>query len=94
MYRIEHLTSFLVGLGIGAAGALLLAPESGIRTRRRIVRLASSTGETLREQAEELGFAAKNATDKVVDQVVDRSGEVAHRMGKTMEEGGKRLQQA
>jgi gas vesicle protein len=99
--KTDYLVSFVAGLGIGVAAALLLAPESGARTRRRIVSMANRTGETLRERAESFGYAAKEKIDDAADaarsaasKVVDRSRDVAHRVGRTMEETGKQLQEA
>ena len=43
--------SFLFGLGIGAAVALLLAPEPGVETRRRVARRARSAGDVARDRA-------------------------------------------
>ena len=38
---------FLLGAGIGAAAALLLAPASGARTRRRLVRKGEEVADYL-----------------------------------------------
>ena len=37
---------------------------------------------------------AADAAKKAADQVIDKSKDVAHSLGKTMEKGGKRLQGA
>ena len=66
------LGSFLAGLGVGAAGALLYAPASGGETRERIRDTASSGSQAIRDRANTL---KQQATD-VVDggaQVVDRA---------------------
>ena len=47
----------LVGVGVGAAFALLYAPDSGVRTRRKIVRNAQK---------------AKDQLDDMKDTVCDR----------------------
>ena len=60
---------FLLGAAIGAAAALLLAPESGARTRRRLVR----KGE---EVADYLIDAGKELVEKCED-LYERSGELA-----------------
>ncbi len=61
---IEHESggagSFLVGLALGAAVALLFAPRSGVETRREIRRRARKAGRVAQDAAEEL-------SDKVVD---------------------------
>jgi len=60
---------FLLGAAIGAAAALLLAPESGARTRRKLVR----KGE---EVADYLIDAGKELVEKCED-LYERSGELA-----------------
>ena len=59
---------FLLGAGIGAAAALLMAPASGARTRRRLVR----KGE---EVADYLIDAGKELIEKCED-LYERSGEL------------------
>jgi gas vesicle protein len=59
---------FLLGAATGAAAALLLAPTSGARTRRRLVR----KGE---EVADYLIDAGKELVDKCED-LYERSGEL------------------
>lgn len=44
----------LLGAAIGAAAALLLAPESGVRTRRRLVRKGEEVGDYLIDAGKEL----------------------------------------
>src|SRR5215831_14754854 len=57
----DRVAFFLLGAAIGAAAALLLAPASGARTRRRLVRKGEEVadylidaGKELIEQCEEL----------------------------------------
>jgi len=64
----DRSTFFLLGAAIGAATALLLAPASGERTRRRLRR----QGE---EAADYLIDAGKELRDKCED-LYERSGEV------------------
>jgi len=45
---------FLLGAAIGAAAALLLAPESGVRTRRRLVRKGEEIADYLIDEGKEL----------------------------------------
>jgi gas vesicle protein len=59
---------FLLGAAIGAAAALLMAPASGARTRRRLVR----KGE---EVADDLIDAGKELIEKCED-LYERSGEL------------------
>jgi gas vesicle protein len=53
--------SFLLGVVLGAGAALLLAPESGLETRRRLRRSARKVQRVARDKAEEL---ADNVTDR------------------------------
>ena len=53
--------SFLVGIAMGAAVALLLAPDSGIETRRRLRRSARRVKRAAREKVEGL---ADDVTDR------------------------------
>lgn len=60
---------FLIGAAIGAAAALLLAPSSGVRTRRRLVRKGD-------EIADYLIDAGKELVEKCED-LYEHSGELA-----------------
>src|SRR5688500_19097831 len=53
--------SLLLGIALGAAAALLLAPDSGLETRRRLRREARKVKRAAREKAGEL---ADNVTDR------------------------------
>lgn len=53
--------SFLVGIALGAGVALLLAPDSGLETRRRLRREARKVKRAAREKA---GALADNVTDR------------------------------
>ncbi len=45
---------FLGGIALGAATALLMAPESGARTRRKLARQADRSRKTILESGQEL----------------------------------------
>jgi gas vesicle protein len=75
----ERAEFFLMGAAIGAAAALLLAPASGERTRRRL----AHKGE---EVADYLMDAGKELVEKCED-LYERSGELAE--GATRELSGK-----
>ena len=66
------LGSFLAGLGVGAAGALLYAPASGGETRQRIRDTASSGSQAIRDRADTLKQQANEVLDRGA-QVVDRA---------------------
>jgi gas vesicle protein len=50
----ERAAFFVLGAAIGAAVALLLAPEAGVRTRRRLVRKGEEVAEYLVDTGKEL----------------------------------------
>lgn len=58
--------TFATGFVLGAGAGLLLAPQSGVRTRRHLQHL----GHNLRDKAEDLAQEAKD----LVGSVLDRSG--------------------
>lgn len=68
--------AFGLGIFVGAAAALLLAPSSGAVTRRRIERTARKTSERARESLDA-------ATEFVADQ--------AKRVGNAVKEGKQAL---
>ncbi len=62
---------FLLGVGVGGAVALLLAPKSGEQTRKLIAKKAeqgkayvTSRGQELKEQAEELGREGQGSREQ------------------------------
>ena len=61
MRNIDHLTTFLTGLGIGVAASVLLAPRSGSETQTRIREIAARAGDALNLRAREFGTAAGGA---------------------------------
>jgi gas vesicle protein len=66
------LGSFLAGLGVGAAGALLYAPASGGETRQRIRDKATEGTQAVRERATILRQQATEVLDSG-SQVIDRA---------------------
>jgi gas vesicle protein len=66
--------SFLLGAVIGAGIALLLAPQSGVETRRDIKR-----------KAREVSDAAKDAAGELQDTVVDRYSKAKASVGTTLD---------
>lgn len=70
------LTFLFIGLGIGALSALLLAPQSGEKTRRLIRRRYDDALDTVEDWTEQAGDMwekgvdyAKDAKEKVADKV-------------------------
>ena len=61
---LRAITWFLAGMGIGAAVALLYAPQSGKETRRMIGRGADRSKDYLEDQATRLRERGKDLYDK------------------------------
>jgi gas vesicle protein len=57
MRNLDNMTTFLAGLGIGVAASMLLAPQSGPQTQKRIREFAGRAGDSLND----LGTAARTA---------------------------------
>ena len=81
-------TYFLAGVGIGAAVALLFAPQSGEKTRKQLVEKAqegkdyvASKGREIRKQAEDLVDQGKDLVGKQKARLADvlESGKQAER---------------
>lgn len=71
---------FLIGLGIGAAAGLLLAPASGQETRQRIAEEAQDirrqgqqkVAKVIRMGRHEAGDAGREAAQKAYDRAVEK----------------------
>lgn len=87
MYRLRYVAVALVAGTVGAAVALLLAPDTGRNTRRKMLRrlererealvrqsrrLAEQAGDYLEEQYKEGRKAVARVADDVADEVQDR----------------------
>lgn len=60
------LGGFFVGTMVGAAVALLLAPDSGVRTRRKLRRKAEDAGERVIDTGKELLDNCRELRDRAV----------------------------
>lgn len=63
---VGFVSGLLLGAVIGAGVALLAAPDSGRRTRRRIRRVASDARDTAGERWEELTEDVKGRVDEAM----------------------------
>lgn len=64
--------SFLVGIALGAGLALLMAPDSGIETRRRLRKSARKVKRVAREKAEDLSDAVTDRYEHARRTVEDK----------------------
>ncbi|GKS56951.1 hypothetical protein YTPLAS18_04780 [Nitrospira sp.] len=59
--------SFAVGLVVGGAAGVLLTPQSGPRTRRRLANYAEDMYEDVKERATELAEDTTDAVHRVIE---------------------------
>ena len=101
MTTTDRLAIFLTGVGVGVAGALLYAPNTGDDLRKRFAKgancvddkgnqIMSDFKDKVKDKIDDAAVAAK----KAAGQVVDKSRDVAHNAGKKVEEAGKKFQDA
>ncbi len=60
----DNAVCFLIGVGVGAGIALLMAPQSGRRMRRQIIRRAEDAQEYLEELGEEMIARGREMVDR------------------------------
>ena len=85
--------AFAIGVSAGAAIALLYAPQTGVKTRKQLLRGVEDAGDYLEDagnylksQAERLSDEAQNAIKRTkgqVDVAVDKAGNVLQHAVKT-----------
>lgn len=63
----------LSGIVTGVATALLLAPQSGRKTREQLKDGASEVGDTVSEKSKEIGQATKDQVNNVKNQVKEKT---------------------
>jgi gas vesicle protein len=73
-------TYFLLGLGLGVAAGMLLAPKSGEETRNLIRSKAGEGKEYLRRRTEELAESATEVMDKGKAAVTKQKDQIAAAM--------------
>ena len=61
------LLSFAAGLVVGSAAGVLLTPQSGPRTRRRLAQYAGDMYEDAKERASEFAEDSTEALQRMVD---------------------------
>ena len=65
-HPVTIVSVFLLGAMVGAGIALLAAPEAGLRTRRRIRRVAGELKDSASDHWEDLATDVKNRVDDAV----------------------------
>jgi gas vesicle protein len=86
----QFLTGILVGTGVGAAAALLLAPQSGQETREDF----RERGLELKSRARDVGEESLKRAEDLGDQARNRAEEAQARGRLVIEEQGTRLHEA
>ena len=86
----EFLTGFLLGTVVGAAVALLLAPQPGEETREVI----RERGIELKGRAAELSEEARKRAEELAEEARKRAAEAQERSRLVVEEQRSRLQEA
>ena len=85
--NMEYLAiGVIVGLALGFLGGLLLAPNSGAKTRQRLANEAMRAAEVAREIAERAEKAAESLGGRV-EHYLGRDEEVAWRKVREIREG-------
>ncbi|MDH3296751.1 MAG: YtxH domain-containing protein [Gemmatimonadota bacterium] len=92
--EIHDAATFIAGLTIGAligtVSAILLAPQSGKRTRRRIARKAGEWSETAAEKVGEV----RDETSRIADRTRRDARRIARDARRRVDETGERLTEA
>jgi gas vesicle protein len=74
---IPNMNYFLVGLGIGSAIAILLAPKSGQETRQYIANKTKEANDYTRQKARELRIQAEEAIERGKDTIAQTKEQIA-----------------
>ncbi|MDP2182252.1 MAG: YtxH domain-containing protein [Actinomycetota bacterium] len=94
MKRLEYFViGVITGLAFGVVFGLLFAPDSGVRTRRRLVSEAQRAADAARELAERAEQAAEMLGERV-GHILGKDEETAWRKVREIREGVQRYTQA
>lgn len=75
---LPNMNYFLVGLGIGSAVAILLAPKSGQETRQYIADKAREANEFTRQKAREIRNRAEDAIGRGKETIAQTKEQLAN----------------
>ena len=100
--EIHDAATFIAGLTIGAligtVSAILLAPQSGRRTRKQIARKAGDWSEaaadsvgSVRDEAGRLAERTRRDARRIRKEASDRVGSTGERLAEVIEQGRERL---
>jgi gas vesicle protein len=97
-FDVKYLWGFLAGLLagslIGAGAMLLLAPQSGRRTRAKIQRKSAQLREQTTDTVEDSLKQARANAGQITDDVREKTDELEHRVQSVLDEQSDRLSSA
>jgi gas vesicle protein len=74
---MPNMNYFLMGLGIGSAVAILLAPKSGQETRQYIADKTREANDFTRQKAREIKIRAEDAVERGKDTIAQTKDQIA-----------------
>ena len=74
---MPNVNYFLVGLGIGSAVAILLAPKSGQETRQYIADKTREANDFTRQKAREIKIRAEDAVERSKETIAQTKEQIA-----------------
>ena len=81
----QHVAGFILGMGLGAALAILFAPQSGEETRQYLIDGATDTIDDAVAMGRKLRRRARRAVNDMAGSLMEatEAGQEAHRKAKT-----------
>jgi gas vesicle protein len=75
---MPNMNYFLMGLGIGSAVAILLAPKSGRETRQYIADKTREANDSTRQKAREIKIRAEDAVERGKETIAQTREQIAN----------------
>ena len=75
---MPNMNYFLMGLGIGSAVAILLAPKSGRETRQYIADKTREANDSTRQKAREIKIRAEDAVERGKETIAQTKEQIAN----------------
>ena len=88
---LEGCSLLLTGMAVGATVAVLFAPESGVKTRRRLGKYARRTAEDLWEQGQEAIETAADRGKECFERGKEKATETVQTAAETVKKNISRL---